>query len=241
MNRFYISQTISGDTVTISDPVQLHHMRDVLRLEIGDEIAIFDSLGNEYLCTITRLDRANAVLNIKNQKTAPPKRLDITIACAIPKKARMDDIIDKLTQLGVDTIIPLNTERGIVKIEEDHNERLERWRKIALNASEQSHRNRLPYISPVKNFKEIFTNLAGYDLKLIPTLVSESHPLSKVLSMVKPAHILVLIGPEGDFSPAEVNQALDAGFIPVSLGDTVLRVETAAVAIAGYLILALLD
>jgi 16S rRNA (uracil1498-N3)-methyltransferase len=151
----------------------------------------------------------------------------------------MDDIIDKLTQLGAAGIIPLETERVIVKLEDGHSSRLERWRKIARSAAEQSQRNTLPEISPVMTLSEVLAQSEDYDLKLIPTLTGDCRPLKSVLPSVKPARILVLIGPEGDFTPSEVEQSLQAGFVPVSLGGTVLRVETAAIAVAAYLQLAL--
>jgi 16S rRNA (uracil1498-N3)-methyltransferase len=148
----------------------------------------------------------------------------------------MDDIIDKLTQLGVDRIIPLETERVIVKWDKNQRVRhLERFQKIALNASQQSQRKALPVIEPIKDIKEVISTAAGYDLKLIPHLMGERKTLKEIFIKNRPKNILVLIGPEGDFSSAEVALAKRAGFIPVSLGDLVLRVETAAVAIASFI------
>jgi 16S rRNA (uracil1498-N3)-methyltransferase len=241
MRRFYISQKISGDTVSITEPAQLHHLRNVLRSQPGDEVTVFDAEGGEFAGVIQSVDRDRAILDIRSRKPAGPKNLEVTIACAIPKKSRMDEIIDKLTQLGVDGIVPLKTERGVVKLDEKEIPRLGRWRKIALSAAEQSQRHTLPLISPVTTLGEILHQAADYDLKLIPTLTGDSRPLNKVLPGAKPFRILALIGPEGDFTPAEVAQALKAGFVPVSLGNTVLRVETAAVAVAAYLKIALTD
>jgi 16S rRNA (uracil1498-N3)-methyltransferase len=235
MSRFYISKIITGGTVAITDAGQLHHLRNVLRLNIGEEIIVFDMGGVEYLCVINGLDKKQAVLTIKNRKPRPPKNMMIAIACAVPKKARFDDIIDKLTQLGVDTIIPLDTDRSVVKLEENPEARLERWQRIARNASEQSRRNTLPVVTRVLNVAGVLDYAADYDLKLISTLAGEVKPISCVMAGSKPEKILVLIGPEGDFTHDEVDLAVKADFIPVSLGDAVLRVETAAIAIAGYL------
>jgi 16S rRNA (uracil1498-N3)-methyltransferase len=235
MNRFYLSDPVSGNTATITDAAQLHHMRDVLRLKAGDEITVFDNLGTEHGGTITAINRVHAEIDIRSNKPAGPQKLKIAIAGSIPKKGKIDDIIDKLTQLGVDVIIPLETERGIVKLEEDGNARLERWRKIALNAAEQSQRRTLPVISPILSLKQVLESARDYDLKLIPTLTGATRPIKEVLTGVKPSAILALIGPEGDFSPGEVERAIEAGFIPVSLGETVLRVETAVIAVASFL------
>jgi 16S rRNA (uracil1498-N3)-methyltransferase len=240
MNRFYIEETITGDTVCIKDPEQLHHLKDVLRLKTGDEVVIFDTDGNEFLSTISGLERKQAILAVKARKAAAPGKVKLTIACAIPRHSRMDDIIDKLTQLGVDSIIPLVTERVVVKLEENTGSRLMRWKKIAMSAAEQSQRNRLPLIAPVMGMSEVLVKAADFDLKLIPTLGAECRPFRDVMAGFHPANTLVLIGPEGDFTPQEIKRAVESGFIPVSLGNNILRVETAAVAVASYLRLACL-
>jgi 16S rRNA (uracil1498-N3)-methyltransferase len=238
MHSFFLAEIISGDAALISDAGQLHHLRDVLRLRIGDEIMVFDGEGNKYSGTIEGLDKKQAVLRLKARQPALIRRLRLAVGCAVPKQARMDDIIDKLTQLGVDSIIPLFTERCIVKPEETIDARLERWRKIARSASEQSHRTTLPYISRGSGFKEALADSKDYRLKLVPTLVGERQTLRELFTDSPPESIFVLIGPEGDFTPEEIQEAMDAGFIPVSLGDAVLRVETAAIAVASYIKLA---
>ena len=236
MQRFYITNVGPGKTAEITDATQVHHLRDVLRLKAGDKIAIFDDSGVEYAGTIRALDRKHVEINIESaQPVETGGKPKLTIACSIPKKAKMDDIIDKLTQLGVDVIIPLATERGMVKIGEEDAARYTRWRKIALNAAEQSRRSQLPRISPVTSLPDLLTAVEDYDLKLIPTLTGVTRPLREVVTGTKAVNVLVLIGPEGDFSPAEVDLALAQGFIAVSLGQTVLRVETAAVAVASFI------
>ncbi|MDO8567142.1 MAG: RsmE family RNA methyltransferase [Dehalococcoidales bacterium] len=239
MNRFYLRQNITGDSITISDADQLHHIKDVLRSKAGDEVAVFDGSGVEYLCSIEKLSLREAVLAIKSKRPAGSPPVKITVACAIPKKTSMDDIIDSLTQLGVDRIIPMETERVIVKLDEaKKSARLERWRKIAQSAAEQSHRSTLPQVDPVSPFESVISGCRDFDVKLIPTLPA-SRPIREIVAAAKPQSIIVLIGPEGDFTPQEVESALKAGFVPVSLGGTVLRVGTAAVAVGSYLTLAL--
>jgi 16S rRNA (uracil1498-N3)-methyltransferase len=241
MARFYIDQKITGETATISDKVHLHHIRDVLRLKAGDKIALFDTEGKEYLGIIFKLDRKLALIRVKVQKQAASRKRQLTIACAIPKKSRMDDVVDKLTQLGVDTIIPMETERVIVKLNENHTARLERWRKIARSAAEQSQRNTLPIIPGILTLKEVLAESRNYRLKLLPTVSGERKTLKEVLTGPEPESIIILIGPEGDFAAQEVDQSHAAGFISVSLGDNVMRVETAAAAIASYIKLSLVQ
>jgi 16S rRNA (uracil1498-N3)-methyltransferase len=235
MHYFYIPQKISSGFVPISDAEQLHHLKDVLRLKIEDQVTVFDGEGTRYLCRIVGLDRKQANLFIVSKKDIQPSSSKITIACALPKKAKMDEIIDKLTQLGVDTIIPMMTERVIIKYDENNENRYERWGKIALSASEQSQRSRLPVIVKITSLKELLAGSDQYSLKLLPTLEGERINIQLVNSVDSAANILVLIGPEGDFSPQEVQQARDCGFIPVSLGQNILRVDTAAIAVASYL------
>jgi len=166
------------------------------------------------------------------------KKAKITIACAIPKKSKMEDIIDKLTQLGVDRIIPIKTAHTVVKLDSYKEAmRHKRWEKVAQSASEQSQRNDLALIDQIRDIKEVILNSKEFDLKLIPTLIGKRKSLREISLNSKYKNILVLIGPEGDFTEAEVQLAIKAGFIPVTLGDLVLRVETAAVAVASYITL----
>jgi 16S rRNA (uracil1498-N3)-methyltransferase len=238
MHRFFISSgCISKDNAVISIRKDIHYFTDVLRFKIGEEVIIFDERGREYTCIVEGISKKVSLkIKEKIEKSGERKRVSLAIACAIPKKAGMDDIVDKLTQLGVDKIIPLNTERVIVKLDK-HKEglRLKRWQTIALNAAQQSQRNSIPVIQPVRNMREILSECEGYDLKIIPTLAGERKTLKEVLIHFKPKAVIALIGPEGDFSDGEVELAKNKGFIPVTLGDSVLRVETAAVAVASFI------
>jgi 16S rRNA (uracil1498-N3)-methyltransferase len=240
MNRFYCSSAdVSADSITIRDKEQVHHIKDVIRLKEGERVIVFDDHANEFDCVIGKITLTQVVFAVKNRvaaDNAPNSRPVITIACAIPKHSKIDDIIDKLTQLGVDRVIPLMTERVIVRLDkEKKSNRLERWQKIALAASKQSQRNKVPVVDEVTDVKDLIASAQGFDLKLIPTLPGERKALKEVLFENKPGNILVLIGPEGDFTPKETSLALKAGFIPVTFGDFVFRVETAALFICSIL------
>ena len=177
------------------------------------------------------------VTKIKNaKKTTPSKKIKLTIACALPKGQRIDDVIDKLSQLGVDRIIPMLTERVVVKLDERKKIlRQRRWEKIALNSAKQSQRNSVMVVDSVKMMTEVLSLAKGFDLKLIPSLIGKRQSLKEVLSEYKPKNILVLIGPEGDFSYSELELAKQSGCLSVSLGSLVLRVETAAVSVASFI------
>ncbi len=239
MHRLYSpSQNISGNKIIIDNKDQVHHAKNVLRLGVNEEVIIFDDEGNEYHSILEESLPKSIIFKIKarDKFILNPSKIKIAVACALPKGSRMDEIIDKLTQLGVERIIPLETERVIVKLNKYKRIlRQERWKKIALNASLQSQRNTLPIIEPIKNIGQLLSDSGSFDLKLIPTLTEERKPLKEILKESKPKNILVIIGPEGGFTHEEINLAKKAGFIPVSLGDLVLRVETAAVTIISIL------
>jgi 16S rRNA (uracil1498-N3)-methyltransferase len=238
MHRFYCpAKEITSDTITLSDSQQIHHIKNVLRLKPKSELIIFDDRKNEYLTSIEKIQPQRIALKIKTKiNPTVTSRLKISLACAIPKKAKMDDIADKLTQLGVDRIIPLETECVIVKIaSQKKSTRVERWKRIVLNACLQSQRKDLPIIEGIKNIDELLADASFYDLKLIFTLQGERKSLKEILGQAKPRNVLLLIGPEGDFTPREVDLAIEKGCIPASLGDLVLRVDTACVSAASFI------
>lgn len=244
MQRFFLPNPATlGDKIVISDKSQVHYIKDVLRLKAKENVVVFDGQGNEYICIVEELLLESVIFHVKGKrKFVPAQKVKITIACAIPKKSKMDDIIDKLTQLGAQRIIPLLTERVVIKWDEKQKLlRQRRWEKIAISAAQQSQRNNLPVVGPIRAIKEVLAESENYDLKLIPTLYGKRKACKDILSNSTARNILILIGPEGDFSPAEINSAKQAGCIPVSLGDLVLRVETAALAITSYIKLTLTD
>jgi 16S rRNA (uracil1498-N3)-methyltransferase len=235
MHRFYIDH-VEGETVSLTDTEQLHHLKDVLRLKVNDEVNVSDGAGNDYTGVITGIAKRQAEIKVKRVKTINKKSIKLTVACAIPKGSRMDEVIDHLTQLGVERIIPMRTERVVVKLDETRaGSRMERWRKIARSAAQQSQRSKIPIIGSVTRFEDVILSSQDYDLKLIPNLTGERKLIKDVLAESRPKNIIVMIGPEGDFTPEEVALALNNGFIAVSLGDTVLRVATAAIVVASYI------
>lgn len=239
MNRFFVEKISATDKfVILNDAVQLHHLRDVLRVRLNEMVAVFDRLSNEYLAAVVEINSDNVKLEIKEKRPPNDLGIQITVACAIPKNVKMDDIIDKLTQLGVACIIPLQTERVIVKLDKSKKlQRFQRWEKIAISAVRQSQRSKFVLIKPVTDFKELIANTQGFDLKLIPTLENGGETLKNIFNQAARQFkkIILLIGPEGDFTPQEIALAKEAGFLPVSLGQQVLRVDTAAIAAVSFI------
>ncbi len=237
MNRLFCRGCrVEGGRIVLRDPEQLRHLK-VLRVVPGEELVLFDDLGNEFQCRFVESSEGSAVFSVSRELPSAGIQLPlIAVAVAIPKKSKIDDIIDKLTQLGCDRVIPIITERVIVRPDpKDLATRHARWQKIAEAATLQSGRNRVPQVDPAVKFPKLIEQSGSFDLKLIPTLEGERKPLAEALKGKSPSSILALIGPEGDFTPAETAAALSAGFTPVSFGKNVLRVETAALYVCSVL------
>ncbi len=212
-------------------------MSCVLRLKKGDRLTAFDGESKEYECKIIALSEKKAELEIFKTKRAQfLEEVRITLACAIPKKAKMDFIVEKVTELGVHTIIPLHTHRTIVDLEgERARNRLRRWQAIAKETSKQCARIELPKIEAVTEFKDIVMRAKEYDMALIPHLGIKNVYLKDIVLKNSPKSVIVFIGPEGDFSEAEIRQAKENGCQGVSLGALTLKVDTAAIAVAAFL------
>ena len=228
MHRFYLPNlqqaALAGD--------EAHHAIHVLRLKVGDTLNVFDGRGHEAQCKVGEIGKDSIRLTILQQSGTPTLRCKITLAQAVPKK-NMDLIVQKATELGVTTIVPLISERTVVQLDEDA-KKLDRWRAIALDACKQCGNNWLPEIKSPQKAKEFLNTLGKFDLKLIASLQPDSKPLKSILSGTQALghsptpSVLILIGPEGDFTPAELSLAKSAGCLPLSLGPLVLRAETAA-------------
>lgn len=238
MTRFFVEKINPLEKyIILEDPCQLHHLKNVLRVKPKEKLGAFDGLGNQYIVLVSEVTAKQIKLEIKERKTAQNSGIKITVACAIPKNVKMDDIVDKLTQLGVECIVPLETERVIVKLDRQKSQaRLERWEKISQSATKQSQQSKFISIEPITKFKDVLVK-EGFDLKLIPTLAGQRRSLREIFnhSSQRIKRVLLLIGPEGDFTAQEVSLAKEAGFLPVSLGQTVLRVDTAAIAAVSFI------
>jgi len=237
MSRFYVpKEAVEGAKITITGN-EAHHVRDVMRLKVSDNVVCFDGTGNEYAGVIKKIDpQAVTVEIIKTSQPHADDPLHITLIQAIPKKEKMDYIAQKATELGVGRIIPVMTERTVVDWDDKKKARsLDRWQKIGRAASKQSGRTKLPDIMPVTSFAEALKVVKGCDLALMAALNDKAIPLKKVLKDAKPGNIVIAIGPEGDFTEQEVDQAVKAGFKMVDLGRRVLRSDTAGLAVIAIL------
>lgn len=211
------------------------YLTRVRRRKVGDMVTVYDGEGRQSLGRITKIDSEGSDLTLFPPEAAAEPALHLTVAPAIIKGDRMELAITKLVELGVRQIRPMITERTIVRpTAKRADKRLERYASLCRAAARQS-RNPLPTsVAPICTFSEILSIDA--DLKIIPTTEEPRVPIKNVLAAanlpVVVGRVLALIGPEGGFSPAEQSAASDAGFVSVSLGGSILRAETACMAVA---------
>lgn len=230
-------KNITSSKIIISDKKQLHHLAAVMRHKQGDRLFVFDGESKEYECKICTLAKDRAELSILSVKEySPAKGPSISLACAMPKKTKMDYIIEKATELGVERIIPLKTQRTIVELSPERLiHKLSHWQNIINEASKQSARIRLPQLEPVSSFKNAIREAKAYDLALIPHLGAGNRHIKDVVSNFRGKSAIVFIGPEGDFTEREISLAKAYGCVAVSLGENVLKVDTAAIAVVAFL------
>jgi len=217
-------------------PEESHHLVAVNRCGRGDPVIAFDGHGHEWVTECADPSKSATVLRVKEAKPARPRSYEITLGQALPKGSTMDDIIRQATEVGVARIAPLLSERTQVHLDGDRQDKkLEKWRTTAIEAAKQCGNPWLPDIAPIQSLAACLQSAAGYDLKLIASLHAGATSLKTALShhLAKhgsaPKKVLWLVGPEGDFSPAELTAALTAGFQPITLGPLVLRSDTAAI------------
>jgi 16S rRNA (uracil1498-N3)-methyltransferase len=226
MRRFFLPKGRIPE-ITGAD---VHHIRDVLRMQPGDGLELLDGTGKIYTARISDIGKEKIrceALSVREEEIEP--KVKVTLAQSLTKGHKMDLVIEKCTELGVFNIIPMATERTVAKTA-----KADRWRRIAKEAAEQSARAIIPDISPLMDFEEVLKLRKQYDQALIPWELEKNHTLKKHFTDIpisRHPDILIMIGPEGGFSQSEVEQAKRAGFISVSLGKRVLRTETAGMAV----------
>ena len=231
MQRYFVNE--KENNYLILNKGDLHHIKNVMRNKIGDKIeAIYKE--KLYICEIESLD-SNKVKIIDLLSTNNELNIDVSVALALVKEQKMDIILQKLTELGINKVIPLKMERSIIKIDEKKsNKKQERWTAICKEASEQSRRNKVPIITPIMTIKELIKE--EYDIKLVCSTKEKNNIISNYLKEnINNKKIIFVIGPEGGITEKEEQQLIDNEFIPISLGKRIMRVETAAIYIASII------
>lgn len=239
MSRFFVpAGSVRGNEILVTGK-EAHHILDVMRLGESDKVVGFDGTGNEYIGFIKKAGRKTLLIEITNTRKAPGKgALSVTLIQAIPKKEKMDYIVEKATELGASSIVPVITERTIPKWDQSKkNSSSQRWRRIAESASKQCGRPDIPKIEAIRSFVEAIKDFKAGTRKLIAALSDRAIPLKEALKAIESsgAGIVIAIGPEGDFTEDEIKMAQESRFVVVSLGSRVLRSDTAGLAVMAIL------
>ncbi len=221
---------------------EAHHALKVMRLRVGERCELFDGCGQALVARIVATSGTASMLLEPEELLPPlPPVAGITLALAIPKGSNMELIVQKAVEMGVSRIIPLVSERTIVRVNaEQAAAKAAKWQRTALEACKQCGVNSLPVVEPPQAYSRFLQREDLPPLRLQCAIVPHARPLRSLLEEGRAAGqgaVALLIGPEGDFSPAEYAAGEASGFLPMSLGPIILRVETAvfmAVAAARY-------
>lgn len=241
VERFFLRQPLqiansqvpgsTPESVELDGP-EAHHLLHVLRAKVGDRIGLFNGEGAEALAEIVSIRKRSAELRLLETRSVPAEPRTLTIATAMPKGDRARWLVEKSTELGVSRLIPLRTQRSVVEPGESKMDKLD---QAVIAACKQCVRSRLMTISPLITFSKLLKDLTT-DHTSAPRLMI-AHPnapvsVSDALNQSDEQSTLMLIGPEGGFTDDEFAEAIAAGATPINLGPHILRIETAALAVA---------
>jgi 16S rRNA (uracil1498-N3)-methyltransferase len=237
--RLYLPRPLETGAVCSAAADQARYLKTVLRMKEGDPLLIFNGTDWEYEAVIRRQTAEGMELEITGRQRLPEARIHVTLCQAVPKAEKMDGIIRHATELGAERIVPFLAERSIPRWRPEQLPRKrERWQKIAVEASRQCGRSDIPEIGEIVTFERMLRDVPESGLRLIPWEEETTTGIREVLRDPVRAgmtEFVLVIGPEGGFSAGEIDQARRAGFLSVSLGKRVLRVETASLAVIAVL------
>jgi 16S rRNA (uracil1498-N3)-methyltransferase len=241
MRRFYLPpEQCRKDVLVLAGP-EAHHAQHVLRLRRGNAVTVLNGVGDIYSCEMTNATRSTVELAVLDHRTVPPLPWQITLFQAIPKGKLFDAIVEKATELGAHRIVPIISER-VVSIPANEEQKLEKWKSTAIEAIKQCGSPWLPTIEAPVKLTEVAKSPASFDLHFLTSLQPNAqHPRHWLdrfeFRSGQKLTVGIWVGPEGDFSPAEVALLEAAGARPLTLGPLVLRAETAAIyclSVLGY-------
>jgi len=232
MRCFVDTEEWEGDTWTL-DREASHHLARVLRVTPGTPVTLFNGRGKTALAEVITAHKSAVEVRILEQHSSPEPCPHITLAQALIRGPKMDLVIQKSVELGVRAVWPVAVARCVARVEQaQERDRAARWTKIVHGAAEQCGLDWIPEVKPVGQWRQVMKAVPEFDLAIAGALTERAQPLPDVLTQARQCgakRILALIGPEGDFTEDEYQEAEDAGVQPVHLGPRVLRAETAAI------------
>ena len=237
--KFFVSpEQIQGDEIRITEDA--HHIKHVLRMQIGEQLTVCDGQGVDHISRIESMDDQIVVCHIESSipSQAEPE-IHITLFQGLPKSDKLEWILQKGTELGISAFVPVEMKRSVVRIESKKEARkTERLRKIVESAAKQSSRGIIPSVEESCSFDKVLARTAEFDLFLVPYEGALDRSLKPVLEALpaKPCKAAILIGPEGGIDPSEIERLKQAGAVPVGLGPRILRTETAGPVTAALLL-----
>ncbi len=234
MTRLYQKIPLAIHQTIELDAKASHHVMTVLRASVGDSLVLFNGEGGEYHAVIREINKKKVVVQIKTFVPREAKSsLDLHLAQGIARGEKMDFIIQKAVELGVNHITPLITERCNVRLQEDRSEkRYLHWQSVIISACEQTGRNDIPHLSRPVRFDDWILTIQADEIFILSPHVEQTladYPIAEKAS------ILLVIGPEGGLSPSEIEAVMHHGGKPLHLGPRILRTETAALAMIAAL------
>jgi 16S rRNA (uracil1498-N3)-methyltransferase len=236
MHRFYLPPNQCQNKELVLTPEESHHALNVLRIKNGERLMVLDGAGLELLCQAEHADSGKLTLTVVQRQKVAPLPYQVTLLQAIPKGKIIEGIIQKATELGAHRIVPILSDRVVTQLDDESAQaRAEKWRQVAVEAIKQCGSTWLPVVDAPLTPKAWFDKGEKFELPLVASLQSDSrHPRDYFNTFQKekgrkPKTVCVWVGPEGDFTPAEMNMIKSSGALPITLGRLVLRSETAAV------------
>ncbi|HWQ90381.1 MAG TPA: RsmE family RNA methyltransferase [Clostridia bacterium] len=235
MHRFYLPPEQCGQTVLTLTGAEAHHAVRVLRLVRGDAVTVLNGAGGEFRCRVQEALREVVMLDVLEKHVLPAPPAAITLIQALPKGKIMESIIEKATELGASRVVPLLAERVVSRLDaREAAHKAEKWQATAVAAIKQSGSAWLPRIEVPVTPKEFVSRQERFELPLIASLGPGTRHAADYFDGFRARHqrqpgtVGIWVGPEGDFTPEELDLAQAAGAQPITLGPLVLRVETAA-------------
>ena len=245
MDRFFVDKTninLENNTcVIVGEDVK--HISKVLRCKIGEKLEICDKDNSEYICEITDINKEQVDLDIiEKREIKRESDLKVKLYQGLPKSTKMELILQKLTEVGVDEIILVSTKRSVVKVDDKkEGKKIERWERIMYEAAKQSKRGKIPKLRGILSFKEALEDMKNNDMNICPYEDERTVSIKSAIEGADINSIGIFVGPEGGFEEEEIENIQDINSKVVSLGPRILRTETASVVASSIVLYELSD